>query len=66
MDVRRYIESALRLKWRLLAAALLVAGVAFGALFFAKQGYSSSATVWVEPGHHQGQPQDGKQGHRQR
>jgi uncharacterized protein involved in exopolysaccharide biosynthesis len=46
--VRRYIESALRLKWRLLAAALLVTGVAFGALFFAKQGYSSSATVWVE------------------
>ena len=46
--MKRYIESALRLTWRLLAAALLVTGVAFGALFFAKQGYSSSATVGVE------------------
>ena len=46
--MRRYIECALRVKFRLIIAALLVAGTAFGILYLARQGYSSKATVWVD------------------
>jgi len=46
--VRRYIECALRVKWRLSIAGLLVAASAFAFLYMNKQGYSSSATVWVD------------------
>src|SRR5437762_2097929 len=47
-ELRRYIESALRLKVRLIVCAILVFGLSFGALYFSKGGYSSAATVWVE------------------
>lgn len=46
--MRRYIESALRLRIRIILAALLVFSAAAGALTFSKGGYTSSATVWVE------------------
>lgn len=46
--LRRYIESALRLKLRLIISALLVFGIASTALFFSKGGYTSGATIWVE------------------
>ncbi|HUS16771.1 MAG TPA: hypothetical protein VM536_17385, partial [Chloroflexia bacterium] len=46
--MRRYVECAFRLKYRLLCAGLLVAGSAFAFLYMSKQGYSSSATVWVD------------------
>ena len=46
--VRRYIEAAFRLKFRLLIGAALVFGVVSAALYLAKQGYGASATVWVE------------------
>src|SRR5262245_42973533 len=47
-DLRRYIESALRLKIRLILAAVLVFAAALVALSLVKQGLTSSATVWVE------------------
>jgi uncharacterized protein involved in exopolysaccharide biosynthesis len=46
--LRRYIESALRLRVRIIIAALLVFGAAVVALSFTKGGFTSSATVWVE------------------
>ena len=46
--VRRYIEAAFRLKFRLLIGAVIVFGVVSAALYLAKQGYGASATVWVE------------------
>lgn len=46
--MRRYIESALRIKWRLLLSALLVFGLAMAGLSFTKGGFTSSANVWVE------------------
>lgn len=47
--MRRYIESALRIKWRLLITAVVVFGLASGALIMSKQGvYSSTAHVWVD------------------
>ena len=46
--MRRYIESALRLRFRILIAAVLVFGLAAVALSFNKGGYTSSATIWVE------------------
>lgn len=47
--MRRYIETALRIKWRLIIAVILVFGLASGALIMAKQGiYSSTAHVWVD------------------
>ena len=46
--MRRYIEAAFRLKFRLLIGAVIVFGVVSAALYLAKQGYGASATVWVE------------------
>jgi uncharacterized protein involved in exopolysaccharide biosynthesis len=46
--LRRYIECALRIKFRLLLAAVLVFGSAFAFLYLSKQGYTSTATVWVD------------------
>ncbi len=47
--MKLYIESALRIKGRLIICALLVAILAWGALYMTKAGdYTSSATVWVE------------------
>ena len=46
--MRRYIESALRLKVWLIIAAVLVFGAALGAMSLIKGGYTSSATMWVE------------------
>ncbi len=46
--MRRYIESALRLRVRIIIAAILVFGAAVVALTFTKGGFTSSATVWVE------------------
>lgn len=47
--MRRYIESALRIKWRLLFTLLIVFALASGALFMAKQGiFTSEARIWVD------------------
>jgi uncharacterized protein involved in exopolysaccharide biosynthesis len=46
--MRAYVETALRLRWRLLLCALALFGMAMGALYFAKQGYTSDAMIWVE------------------
>ena len=46
--MRRYIESALRIKLRLLICSLVVFGLAFAFLSTTKGGFTSSSTVWVE------------------
>jgi capsular polysaccharide biosynthesis protein len=47
--LKRYIESAIRLKLRLLVCGILLFTVAWGGLYMIKAGtYATSATVWVE------------------
>lgn len=47
--MKLYVESALRIKGRLLICGLLIFGLAWGALYISKSGdYTSSATIWVE------------------
>lgn len=46
--MRTYIETALRIKWRLLFSMLVLFAIALAALYYSKQGYTSSAMIWVE------------------
>lgn len=47
--MKLYIESALRIKARIILSGLLILAISFGVLYMAKAGdYTSAATVWVE------------------
>lgn len=47
--MKLYIESALRIKARIILSGLLILAISFGILYMAKAGdYTSAATVWVE------------------